>query len=673
MVNVLLISFDTLRSDVAYSGRFPTINRILARGASFTTAVASAPLTPLSHASVFSGMHPPNHGLRHLFREKVSDEVPLLAESMLDAGYRTGAITSCPGLNSWYGFDRGFESFDDEIPLLADGSNPLETVDVKLRGTALKRANVVTDRAIDWLKQAPDEEFFLFVHFFDSHWPYEPPEDYGVPVDNPYEGEIAYMDHHLGRLLDWIESEGLDEDLAIVFFSDHGEDLEGWYPNDKAGDRGHPEESGHGALLFDQTQLVALSVSWPDHLPAGEWLSNQVRLLDIAPTILELSGVEMPKPLDGISLLPIINGKEQGHRPAYFESFYREEISSTRLGAAEFKPLAGVRLDDKWKVVWEPSSTSSGVSVFDLHSDPGEWRPNLSLLTELAPIPTFAAEPFDRATFVKVMGQAEGKVPGAVLLMAVIEAVARREEIGLSLRGDLFIRDRVKPETRILVELTFPNAHPTSSDIDWLSKAISGVTNILAAVPSLNEGRADGLIVLCEVPDSNILQIDFEFIGPGDPVKAGANAVLLRAPSGRMPTVRRQLPSTFNVTLGWNRLWGWSLDAAVKIRREDCILASDTIAKIRNEILVPVLIELAGTSMMKSGTYDPRFEKCMPAKFENGAYVEALVASIELATESLSQLAKSRDISLPIDNGEKVFEHIKKILAAPLGSSQFDK
>ena len=151
----------------------------------------------------------------------------------------------------------GFDVYDDEIPRLADGSDPLLTVDVKKRGAALKRANVVVERAYNWLKRTKARPFFLFVHFFDAHWPYEAPEKYGG--NNPYEEEVAYSDHYLGLFLKRIQKEGYLDNTTIVVFSDHGEDLEGWYPNDKGGKKlGHPEELGHGCLLYDQTQKVVL-------------------------------------------------------------------------------------------------------------------------------------------------------------------------------------------------------------------------------------------------------------------------------------------------------------------------------------------------------------------------------------------------------------------------------
>lgn len=674
MTNVLLISFDTLRSDVAYSGKFPTINRILERGTSFSTAVASAPLTPLSHATVFSGLQPPNHGLRHLFRQKIDENVPLLAENMIKAGYRTGAFASCPGLNSWYGFDRGFENYDDEVPLLPDGTDPLKTIDVKLRGIALKRADVVADRAIQWLKDVPNEEFFLFVHFFDSHWPYEAPEDYGVKIDNAYEGEVAYMDYHLGRLLDHIEAEGLDEDLAIVFFSDHGEDLAGWYPNDKAGDRGHPEESGHGSLLFDQTQLVALSVSWPGHIPQGKWVSDQARLVDIAPTIYDLSKLNTPKNLDGESLIPMINGEEKGHRPAYFESFYREEKKDANGERGGYVPLAGLRIDDRWKVLWDQPSLTAGVRVYDLQNDPGEWQPELSIKTELAPIPKFDPEHFDRSAFNKAMMHSEKFMTSSVAFMAVIEAIAKREELGIKLCGEL-VNGNHKPTTPACIEITFPLSTPNSNDIDWLKQSISNVTDVLAVAPSKRTELPAMWHFLCETPNGSF-QIDIICRGPADPVMNDLKAIVFREAAGRMPTVRRHIAQEFDVSAAWGKFWIWSWNYATKIKSDELVLASGFAANIMHDILMPTLASAAKIEGLKQGNppselpdqIKANLANCMPKAFDKNAYTDALMALIDYTKEELIGLADSQGINLQNEDGIKLRSHIDNLLTSELKS-----
>jgi arylsulfatase A-like enzyme len=369
--NILFVSLDTVRADVAYSGKMPGIEELRRRGVTFRQAVSSCPLTPVSHATVFTGLQPPNHGIRHLFREQLRTDVPTLAAVLRSAGYATGAVVSCPGLHRWYGIDRGFDFYDDEIPPLPDGRDPLSVGDVKLRGLALKRAPLVVDRSIGWLA-GQRQPFFLFSHFFDAHWPYEPPEDVCPTAANPYEGEVAYSDHYLALLLRRVAELGYDlESMIIVCFFDHGEDLGGWYPNDHAGERGHPYEEGHGCLLFDATQHVPLIINGPA-LPAGLEVSSQVRLVDLMPTVLDLLGLPAVAS-DGAPLTEFLTGAGAGaSRPAYCETFFPEEKRETS-GYSQLSALGAVRLDDpngRQKIIWEQGGTT--VEVFDLVADPDE-------------------------------------------------------------------------------------------------------------------------------------------------------------------------------------------------------------------------------------------------------------------------------------------------------------
>ncbi len=368
--NLIFVSLDTVRADVAYSGKFEAIENLRSTGVTFLNTISSSPLTPVSHATVFTGLQPFNHGARHLFKEKINKDVPVLAEILKSEGYKTGAIVSCPGMNKWYGFSRGFDHYDDEIPLLADGSDPLLTVDVKKRGMALKRAEVVIDRAIRWVSRNKDEQpFFIFLHFFDAHWPYEAPEKFGG--DNIYEEEVAYSAHYFGLFMNRMEKMDLLSNTTVVCFSDHGEDLDGMYPNDKGGEKlGHPEELGHGCLLYDQTQKVVLIIK-DNSLKENMDIEEQVRLVDIIPTTLDLLGI--PKNnirLDGVSVLPAINGKKL-NLPAYSETFYPEEQTAATGGKfTEARNKKSIRILNKEKIIFHIKSDS--VEFYNLENDPNE-------------------------------------------------------------------------------------------------------------------------------------------------------------------------------------------------------------------------------------------------------------------------------------------------------------
>lgn len=368
--NLIFVSLDTVRADVAYSGKFEAIENLRSTGVTFLNTISSSPLTPVSHATVFTGLQPFNHGARHLFKEKINKDVPVLAEILKSEGYKTGAIVSCPGMNKWYGFSRGFDHYDDEIPLLADGSDPLLTVDVKKRGMALKRAEVVIDRAIRWVSRNKDEQpFFIFLHFFDAHWPYEAPEKFGG--DNIYEEEVAYSAHYFGLFMNRMEKMDLLSNTTVVCFSDHGEDLDGMYPNDKGGEKlGHPEELGHGCLLYDQTQKVVLIIK-DNSLKENMDIEEQVRLVDIIPTTLDLLGI--PKNnirLDGVYVLPAINGKKL-NLPAYSETFYPEEQTAATGGKfTEARNKKSIRILNKEKIIFHIKSDS--VEFYNLENDPNE-------------------------------------------------------------------------------------------------------------------------------------------------------------------------------------------------------------------------------------------------------------------------------------------------------------
>ncbi len=368
--NLILISLDTVRADVAYSGKFKAINFLRSQGVSFLNTISSSPLTPVSHATVFTGLQPYNHGMRHLFKEKLKQNTITLASILKKQGYKTGAIVSCPGMNKWYGFSKGFDHYDDEIPRLADGSDPLKTVDVKKRGTALKRAELVIERANKWLEKNKDKKFFLFMHFFDAHWPYEAPANYGG--NNIYEQEVAYSDHYLGVFLEKLKEDGLLDKSTVVCFSDHGEDLEGMYKNDKGGKKlGHPEEFGHGCLLYDQTQKVVLIVN-DDSLPKNTNINDQVRLVDVLPTILNLLKIKYgSNKLDGFSLLPLFKGKKMD-LPGYSETFYPEEQTAAAKGKYAYaKNKKSVR-SNNYKII--SNLGSDIIECYNLKNDPNELK-----------------------------------------------------------------------------------------------------------------------------------------------------------------------------------------------------------------------------------------------------------------------------------------------------------
>jgi arylsulfatase len=359
---VMLVSLDTLRADVAYAGGFPTFSDLGDTGTRFDRAISAAPVTPVSHSSVMTGRYPHRHGVRHLFRESLGTDVPTIAEALACAGYRCSAVVACAALDRWYGLDRGFHHYDDELPAPEFDDS----------GSGVKPAPAVVDRALDRLADEPDRPFFLFAHFFDAHWPYRA-VDPATGWRNPYEAAVASMQPHLARLLAGASTQAAARGcgLLTVVFSDHGEDLSGWYADDHTVDGQHPYERGHGSLLFDTTIVVPLWLSWPRHWPRGQRIPWQVSLVDIAPTVAEAADVPLSG-VDGRSLAPLLAGAEAAHRPAYSETFLPEELAARDPTLVEVRALQSFR-HEGWTVVWEPGWRN--VRCYDSSRDPHQRDP----------------------------------------------------------------------------------------------------------------------------------------------------------------------------------------------------------------------------------------------------------------------------------------------------------
>lgn len=341
--NVLLVSVDTLRADRlgAYGYReaeTPRLDRLAREGIRFQQVVSPMPLTLPAHTSLMTALPTSIHGVRDNAAFQISAGATTLAEQLQAAGYDSGAFVGSFVLHSRWGLNRGFVHYDDAFLYGQPGSIP---------GQVERRAEAVVDAALGWLQEPRDAPFFAWIHLYDPHSPYSAPEPYGGRFgDRPYDGEVAYTDAQVGRLLDELEAAGLLENTIVVVTADHGEGL---------GDHGEP---GHGMFLYDTTLLVPLIIRLPDQLFAGREVAEQVRLIDVAPTILELAGVALPEAFLGQSLMPFLVG-ESSPRPAYSETFYPR----WHFGWQELHALR----KDGFKYILAPRP-----ELYDLRSDPSE-------------------------------------------------------------------------------------------------------------------------------------------------------------------------------------------------------------------------------------------------------------------------------------------------------------
>ena len=349
--NILLITVDTLRADrlgcYGYAeGETPAIDALARDGVLFEHAIAQVPLTWPSHAAIMTGTYPFSNGVQDFTGQPLSPDFRTLAESLKDQGYATGAVVSAFVLDRSWGLDRGFDSYYDAF----SGQDFLQ----KNLGLVDRKAKESVDQALEWLNDLPDPDqpFFLWLHLFDPHSPYDPPEPYRSRYrQRPYDGEVAYMDNQLGRVFRWMEERGLYENALIVFVSDHGESL------------GEHGEAEHGFFVYNSTVHVPLIVKPPAAaaLPARR-IPAAVETLSLAPTILDLAAIQDPiqKQFQAGSLLGLMTaGKEARGQAAYSETFYP-------FSSFGWSPLRSLQTASHHYI------EAPEAELYDLHVDPEE-------------------------------------------------------------------------------------------------------------------------------------------------------------------------------------------------------------------------------------------------------------------------------------------------------------
>ncbi|MCR4396224.1 MAG: sulfatase-like hydrolase/transferase [Candidatus Saccharicenans sp.] len=300
----MIITIDTLRADrlSAFGSTTvstPNIDRLAGGGVKFTRCFAHTVTTLPSHTNIFLGLLPPTHGVHDNANFVVPGNIPTLAEIFQQSRYQTAAVIGAYPLDRRFGLDRGFALYDDDYGL-QDFSRPIFVE---------RPAGEVVDRALDWLKTV-SRPWFLWVHCFDPHYPYQPPEPFRSSYKNsPYDGEVAYVDREPGRLLAYLDEAALADSTMIIITSDHGESL------------GEQGEKTHGYLAYNSTLHVPLIIQAPG-FKGGRSEAAVVSHLDIFPTVCELLGLKKPAGLQGRSLLPALRGKKMDPEKVYFESLY---------------------------------------------------------------------------------------------------------------------------------------------------------------------------------------------------------------------------------------------------------------------------------------------------------------------------------------------------------------
>lgn len=424
--NILFITLDTTRADRlgCYGNaniKTPHMDALAKSGVMFSRAISPNPTTLPSHSCMMTGLFPLNHGARANGVFRLGDEKLTLAEMLTEKGYATAAAVSAFVLDSRYGLNQGFMAYDDKV---ADYLEPMKARDPERRG------DKTTDVALDWLeKNATGEKpFFYWIHYFDPHQPYNPPAEFATEyADVLYDGEIAFVDTQIGRLLKFLDRKGITDNTLVVVVGDHGQGL------------GQHDEMTHGFVLYDATLHVPFIMACGDRLGGGVHVPKMVCTVDIMPTVLTMLGMESPSGIDGVDLTKATDPE----RVLFLDTL------EGFLGYG-MAPLLGA-CNQKFKYVWAPEQ-----ELYDLSADPyenkniasqnaatlqalekrlkGFFGEDLAKASQVQPTETLSQEDYRQLAALGYIGEgvssipASGELPDPKSMMPIV----RRAEVALA-------------------------------------------------------------------------------------------------------------------------------------------------------------------------------------------------------------------------------------------------
>lgn len=353
--NIVLVTFDTTRADrlgaYGYSkGLTEAFDEFARQGVIFDRAYTPSPVTLPSHATMLTGLYPPEHGLRVNGTGRLGGEIPFLPELLKLHGYETGAFIAASVMDSQFGLDRGFDVYDDLMPARKVTRNVSEP---------RRDGKDVITSAMEWLRKRTSRPFFCWIHLYDAHGPYDRrAEEFADRFsEQPYDAGVAWETRQFGRLTEFLKQSKLDSKTVVVVAADHGEGL-------------HEHlETDHGMLVYNATLQVPLVFVYPPICKPNVHAQDVVSLVDITPTLLDLARIPAPKHISGRSLKDALHGKILGSRDCYAET-------DTPFVVNRWSPMRAI-ISERWKYI-----QSTRPELYDLEKDPNELTNLVDTATE---------------------------------------------------------------------------------------------------------------------------------------------------------------------------------------------------------------------------------------------------------------------------------------------------
>ncbi|MFH1836092.1 MAG: sulfatase [Methanobacteriota archaeon] len=356
--NVILISIDALAANhVGLYGykenTTPNLDAYAQNAIVFKNHITNAPWTLPSHAAMLSSQYPHVIGVEKR-RHKIPYSTNMLAEILKETGYKTKGIISFAFVEPMYGFDQGFDSYDISNSFYKG----------EYRDKYYKSSPDITGKAISFMEKNKDKNFFLFLHYFDVHYAYNPPPPYDKMFNssednavNKYDEEIAYTDHYIWELLKWLDESGLADKTMVIVTADHGDAFN------------QHNLTGHENVVYEEVLHVPLIIKLPSVVQEAGVIPYQTQMIDIAPTILDVLEIPIPSYFEGESLMPLARGESTEGRKYVFSRTVSQDFWREAVRTPKYKLIH----------IYEPlnASEEDGVRVhsyelYDLEADPGE-------------------------------------------------------------------------------------------------------------------------------------------------------------------------------------------------------------------------------------------------------------------------------------------------------------